>query len=161
MTVSVPGVAVCKPKNRCRFRAREGNLFHWAKTKCCRAALPLTHALILFFFFWHRRYEDGYQYQNIFGPLVKLEADYDRQMKESQAQEGVSVRWDRALNKRFVAYFVLANISAELRIMQGDELKLSCNPTGDTHWEGRGNVLRVVDSEVRTRSLFRYHLWPP
>lgn len=29
------------------------------------------------------RYEDAYQYQNIFGPLVKLEADYDKKMKES------------------------------------------------------------------------------
>ena len=34
------------------------------------------------------RYEDGYQYQNIFGPLVKLEADYDRKLKESQTQVG-------------------------------------------------------------------------
>lgn len=32
------------------------------------------------------RYEDGYQYQNIFGPLVKLEADYDKKLKESQTQ---------------------------------------------------------------------------
>ncbi len=32
------------------------------------------------------RYEDGYQYQNIFGPLVKLEADYDKRLKESQTQ---------------------------------------------------------------------------
>lgn len=30
------------------------------------------------------RYEDAYQYQNIFGPLVKLEADYDKRLKESQ-----------------------------------------------------------------------------
>lgn len=38
------------------------------------------------------RYEDAYQYQNIFGPLVKLEADYDKKLKESQVmcvQEGV------------------------------------------------------------------------
>ena len=39
-------------------------------------------------------YEDGYHFQNIIAPLVKLEADYDRKMKESQTQEGVSVRWD-------------------------------------------------------------------
>jgi regulator of nonsense transcripts 1 len=32
------------------------------------------------------RYEDAYHYQNIFGPLVKLEADYDRRTKESQAR---------------------------------------------------------------------------
>lgn len=24
------------------------------------------------------RYEDAYQYQNVFGPLVKMEADYDK-----------------------------------------------------------------------------------
>lgn len=29
------------------------------------------------------RYEDAYQYQNIFGPLVKLEAEYDNKLKES------------------------------------------------------------------------------
>lgn len=33
------------------------------------------------------RYEDAYQYQNIFGPLVKLEADYDKKLKESQVLE--------------------------------------------------------------------------
>lgn len=27
------------------------------------------------------RYEDGYQYQNIFGPLVKMEADEDKKIK--------------------------------------------------------------------------------
>lgn len=32
------------------------------------------------------KYEDGYHYQNIVAPLVKLEADYDKKMKESQTQ---------------------------------------------------------------------------
>ncbi|KAG7153385.1 Regulator of nonsense transcripts 1-like, partial [Homarus americanus] len=35
------------------------------------------------------RYEDGFQYQNIFGPLVKLEADYDKKLKESQTQDKI------------------------------------------------------------------------
>lgn len=35
------------------------------------------------------RYEDAYQYQNIFGPLVKLEADYDKKLKESQVKKSV------------------------------------------------------------------------
>ena len=30
------------------------------------------------------RYDDAYQYQNIMGPLLKLEADYDKAMKENQ-----------------------------------------------------------------------------
>ena len=51
------------------------------------------------------RYEDAYQYQNIFGPLVKLEADYDRKLKESQTQENITVRWDLGLNKKRIAYF--------------------------------------------------------
>jgi regulator of nonsense transcripts 1 len=29
-------------------------------------------------------YDDAFHYQNIFGPLVQIEADYDTQMKESQ-----------------------------------------------------------------------------
>lgn len=51
------------------------------------------------------RYDDAYQYQNIFGPLVKLEADYDKKLKESQTQDNMSVRWDLGLNKKRIAYF--------------------------------------------------------
>ena len=69
-------------------------------------------------------YEDAYQYQNVFGPLVQLEADYDKHMKEEQKREGISVRWDVALNKRHVAYFLFSDDS-ELRVMQGDEMKIS------------------------------------
>ena len=54
------------------------------------------------------RYEDAYQYQNIFGPLVKLEADYDKKLKESQTQDNIVVRWDVGLNKKRIAYFHFA-----------------------------------------------------
>lgn len=53
------------------------------------------------------RYVDGYQYRNIFGPLVKLEADYDRRVKEAQTQDNVRVRWAVGLNKKSVAYVSL------------------------------------------------------
>ena len=53
------------------------------------------------------RYEDAYQYQNIFGPLVKMEADDDKRLKESQTQEHVQVRWDYGLNKKRIAYFTM------------------------------------------------------
>ena len=50
-------------------------------------------------------YEDGFQYQNIFGPL-KMEADEDKMMKENQTQEGLSLeRWDRSLKKNHVVVF--------------------------------------------------------
>lgn len=51
------------------------------------------------------RYEDAYQYQNIFGPLVKLEADYDKKLKEAQTQENIVVHWDIGLNKKRIATF--------------------------------------------------------
>ena len=41
------------------------------------------------------QYDDGYHYQNILAPLVKLEAEYDRRMKENQRTENISVRWDK------------------------------------------------------------------
>jgi regulator of nonsense transcripts 1 len=36
--------------------------------------------------------QDGYHYQNIMAPLVKMEADYDKRMKEGQKQDGVTIR---------------------------------------------------------------------
>ncbi|CAK9299184.1 unnamed protein product [Gordionus sp. m RMFG-2023] len=70
------------------------------------------------------RYEDAYQYQNVFGPLIKYEADYDRKLKESQTQENISVRWTVGLNKKLIAYFVLPKSDGEMRLMHGDELRL-------------------------------------
>ena len=40
------------------------------------------------------QYEDGCHYRNILAPLVKLETDYDRQIKESLCKESISVRWE-------------------------------------------------------------------
>ncbi len=68
--------------------------------------------------------QDAYQYQNVFGPLVKMEADYDRQMKESQTRENVAVRWDVGLNKKRLCYFVVPRDEAALRLTQGAHLDL-------------------------------------
>ena len=61
--------------------------------------------LLLLLLFIVYRYTDAYQYQNILGPLVKLEADYDKKLKESQTQDGIIVRWDIGLNQKRLAYF--------------------------------------------------------
>lgn len=55
----------------------------------------------------------------MFGPLVKLEADYDRQMKEAKARRGVTVRWDTILNHRAIARFVFPKDETELRLTTG------------------------------------------
>lgn len=102
------------------------------------------------------RYEDAYQYQNIFGPLVKLEADYDKKMKESQTQDGVTVRWDMGLNKKRIAHFLfpkadngrglgLNSNMEELRLVPGDELRLRY-PGDATHpqWQCVGHVIKIM-----------------
>jgi regulator of nonsense transcripts 1 len=94
------------------------------------------------------RYEDAYQYQNIFGPLVKLEADYDKKMKEAQTQDSVTVRWDMGLNKKRVAYFPFPKADNELRLVPGDELRLR-HPGDASHapWQCVGHVIKLTNTE--------------
>ncbi|THH20883.1 hypothetical protein EW146_g550 [Bondarzewia mesenterica] len=92
-------------------------------------------------------YEDAYQYQNIFGPLVKIEADYDKRLKESQTQTDITVRWDLGLNQKRVAWFGLPKLeSGEVRLAVGDELRLRYS--GELHkpWEGVGHVIKVPNN---------------
>uniref|UniRef100_A0AAV1V283 Upf1 domain-containing protein n=1 Tax=Peronospora matthiolae TaxID=2874970 RepID=A0AAV1V283_9STRA len=97
-------------------------------------------------------YDDGYQYQNIFGPLVKMESDYDKKMKEAQTQDGVIVRWDTGLNKKRNAIFTCSRPDSDLRLVPGDEIRLRLGPTASLlygkDWEGTGHVLRLEESEV-------------
>ena len=65
------------------------------------------------------RYEDAYIYQNVFGPLVKAEADYDKGIKESQSRDSVGIKWDVGLNKKHIARFVFPKETSELRLMAG------------------------------------------
>uniref|UniRef100_A0A8C5I3L0 ATP-dependent helicase RENT1 n=1 Tax=Gouania willdenowi TaxID=441366 RepID=A0A8C5I3L0_GOUWI len=103
------------------------------------------------------RYEDAYQYQNIFGPLVKLEADYDKKLKESQTQDNITVRWDLGLNKKRIAYFTLPKTdsggnflsftsSQYMRLMQGDEISLRYKGDLAQLWKGIGHVIKVPDN---------------
>ena len=97
-------------------------------------------------------YEDAYEYQNIFGPLVKLEADEDKKMKEAQTQSNVSIKWEKSISKKYIARFhfkdIYGHISTDFRLGKGDELtiKLSavCSGTGKP-WEGSGYVLGIRD----------------
>lgn len=93
------------------------------------------------------RYEDAYQYQNIFGPLVKMEADDDRRLKESQTQGDIEVRWDLGLNKKRWAYFCLPKANEEMRLMAGDELRLRYIGDGHKPWSGVGHVIKVPNSK--------------
>ena len=98
------------------------------------------------------------------GPLVKLEADYDKKMKESQTQDNITVRWDIGLNQKRIAYFSFPRqdggknsntsrytytIGLDMRLMQGDELRLRYVGTSTSHqsWSGIGHVTKVPTSK--------------
>ncbi|KAL0748737.1 hypothetical protein Bca101_030739 [Brassica carinata] len=88
------------------------------------------------------KYEDAYEYQNVFAPLIKIEADYDKMMKESQSKENLTVRWDIGLNKKSVAYFLFPKKENKLRLVLGDELRLRYS--GDAAHPAWNSVGRVV-----------------
>jgi len=96
------------------------------------------------------RYESADQYQEIFGPLVKMEAEYDKQMKESRNQDNIHVRWDVGLNKKILAYFNIARSDSDMRLMHGDELCLRYNYEGSNDgnkiWSGVGHVIKIPDN---------------
>eukprot|EP00526_Cylindrotheca_closterium_P002683 CAMPEP_0113620490 /NCGR_PEP_ID=MMETSP0017_2-20120614/10445_1 /TAXON_ID=2856 /ORGANISM="Cylindrotheca closterium" /LENGTH=1013 /DNA_ID=CAMNT_0000530163 /DNA_START=281 /DNA_END=3322 /DNA_ORIENTATION=- /assembly_acc=CAM_ASM_000147 len=99
------------------------------------------------------QYEDGFHYQNVLAPLVKIEADYDRQIKESLTEESISVRWDKSLAGKNVATFAFHRMAVEQsRIMMGDELRLKLGEGAQylygRKWEGVGYVKGIVDGEV-------------
>lgn len=88
------------------------------------------------------RYEDAAQYQAVFRPLVKLEADYDKASKEAQRRENITVRWDVGLNKKKLACFFTPQDDVEVKLMMGDELRLKHRcPSGRPAWEGTGHVI--------------------
>ena len=82
--------------------------------------------------------------------LVKMEADYDKQMKESLTEDSISVRWDTSLSGKKVAIFSLRTEAS--RIMVGDELRLKLGEGAmflHKPWEGVGYCKAIVDGEVQ------------
>lgn len=94
------------------------------------------------------RYDDAYQYQNVFGPLVKIEADYDRKLKESQSQDGLIVRWDYGLNNKHLASFTLPKLElGDVKLAVGDEMRLRYTGELRPHWEGVGYVIKIPNNQ--------------
>jgi hypothetical protein len=61
-------------------------------------------------------YTDAYEYEQIFKPLIDLESENDRRMKEGCAHHGVRVKWDWGLNHKRQAHFQLP------KLMDGGDL---------------------------------------
>lgn len=92
------------------------------------------------------RFDDGYLYQRSFGPVVKAEAEYDKQLRESQTQTDVDVTWDMGLSKRHLVTFVLSKVDlADIKVTVGDEVRLHFKRTFDS-WIGSGYVIKRSDA---------------
>ncbi|GMF59444.1 unnamed protein product [[Candida] boidinii] len=101
------------------------------------------------------RYTDAFQYQRSFAPLVQLEADYDRQLKESNSLEHISVIWGIGLNNKHLASFSLSTYeTSEVKVAVGDEMILRY--TGfelDKEWEASGFIIRLPSSSQEEFTL--------
>ncbi|TVY16123.1 Regulator of nonsense transcripts 1-like protein [Lachnellula arida] len=94
------------------------------------------------------KYDDAYQYQNVFGPLVKIEADYDRKLKEAQSEDGLVIRWDYGLNNKHLASFVLPKIElGDVKLAVGDEMRLKYKGELRPVWEGVGYVIKIPNNQ--------------
>ncbi|ODV62253.1 ATP-dependent RNA helicase NAM7 [Ascoidea rubescens DSM 1968] len=110
------------------------------------------------------RYKDAYEYQRSFGPLVKLEADYDKHLKESQGLEHISVKWSLGLNNRHLASFTLSTFETnELKVAVGDEMVLRYSGTEHDPWECNGYIVKLPSSyqEEFTLELCLQRTSPP
>lgn len=103
------------------------------------------------------RYQDSYQYQNAFAPLVEAEAVCDRNLKELQALEHISVAWLMAENGCPVASFaLLTHEKANLVVAVGDEIILHYREPGATDadtWAGKGFIVRLPSARLEEFSL--------
>lgn len=90
------------------------------------------------------KYEDAFQYRATFCPLIELEADYDRKLKESQKQDNVLVRWEQSLSRRWNGYFTLnAAEDSNVRPVAGDELKVRYSGEMAKPWSAVGIVIKA------------------
>jgi len=56
------------------------------------------------------------------------------------------VRFDWNINKKRVAFFVFPN-EDNIRLVPGDELKLSYEQDGQTKWKSRGHIVKITLNE--------------
>lgn len=62
----------------------------------------------------------------MFGPLVKMEADHDKEAKEGQTRTDVTIRWETALSKKTLAYFSFPRDDAHVRMATGEAPPPGC-----------------------------------
>ncbi|PHH54451.1 Regulator of nonsense transcripts 1 -like protein [Ceratocystis fimbriata CBS 114723] len=99
-------------------------------------------------------YNDPYHYHSVFGPLVTMESDYDKELKEAQTEDDLTITWDQALNTRTTARFKLRKIElGDVKLAVGDEMRLHYSSGNRLIWEGVGYVIKIPNNESATVTL--------
>jgi len=94
------------------------------------------------------RYKDGKHYCEIFYPLIELEAEQDKKLKQSQTQKGINVRFEMSMKKKRLAFFLFASKEDfDSNLMPGNELMLSLNSNLYPFWQSRGHVIKITSNE--------------
>ena len=88
-------------------------------------------------------YYSAKEYYDIYAKLVKLEADYDREVKRSYTKNEVNIIWDRT-ERRPQASFLFMREDSDVRLVVGDELKLILE---SSRWEGVGTITFISEDE--------------
>lgn len=91
-------------------------------------------------------YPDGYRYRNILTPLIKLEAQFDKDLKESQCLKNQRVDWDPLKKKRRNFRFPSPKSDSNFRLVPGDELRIvegNHSSTEKDVWKADGNVIKI------------------
>lgn len=89
------------------------------------------------------KYNNPKEYKEIYEKLVRLDAEYDREVKQSQKKNEINLRWERS-EKKHSAVFIFSKDDTDVRLVIGDEMKLSLD---SCKWEGTGTITRISDSE--------------
>ena len=95
------------------------------------------------------RYNNADHYENTFLPLVKMESDYDKKLKEAQSEDDLKVVWETGrLNNKPVVSFQLRKIeSGDVKLAVGDEMRLRYRGELHAPWEGVGYVIKIPNNQ--------------
>ena len=89
-------------------------------------------------------YNDGQDYLETFEPLISAEEEYDRKLKETQKKNNIKVKFEKK-GKKVIAKFVYPREDNEIKLVPGDELKLTEPKTNMSY---RGFVIEIeLDDE--------------
>lgn len=95
------------------------------------------------------RYASADHYERTFVPLVKMESEYDKKLKEAQSEDDLKVVWEtgRLNNKPLVSFQLRKIESGDVKLAVGDEMRLRYR--GELHepWEGVGYVIKIPNNQ--------------